>query len=60
LEENSWFTELPGSIKTPLKTFYQIAINNSGRALSCSFYGNAVMLLEVTPGVGLREIKRIE
>ena len=60
LEENSWFTELPGSIKTPLKTFYQIAINNSGRALSCSFYGNAVMLLEVTPGVGIREIKRIE
>jgi hypothetical protein len=60
LEENSWFTELPGSIKTPLKTFYQIAINKSGRALSCSFYGNAVILLEVTPGVGIREIKRIE
>ena len=61
LDENSWFTELPGSLSSPnITTYYQIAINNAGRALSCSFYGNAVMLLEVTPGVGIREIKRIE
>ncbi len=60
LEENSWFTELPGKLKAPITTYYQIALNKTGRALSCSFYGNAVMLLEVTPGVGIREIKRIE
>ncbi len=61
LEENSWFTELPGSLSSPnITTYYQIALNKTGRALSCSFYGNAVMLLEVTPGVGIREIKRIE
>lgn len=61
LDENSWFTELPGSLSSPnITTYYQIAINKTGRAISCSFYGNAVMLLEVTPGVGIREIKRIE
>jgi len=61
LEENSWFTELQGSLYSPnITTYYQIAINKSGRAVSGSFYGNAVILLEVTPGVGIREIKRIE
>jgi hypothetical protein len=61
LDENSWFSELPGSLDAPnVTTYYQIAINKSGRALTTSFYGNAVILLEVTPGVGIREIKRIE
>lgn len=60
LDENSWFSELSGSLKAPVTTYYQVAINRSGRALTTSFYGNAVILLEVEPGVGITELKRIE
>ncbi len=57
-----WFQEL--SSNNPDKSFYQFAANNDGRLLVCSFYGNAVIPLEVSPGAGITEgwgnLKRIE
>ncbi len=44
----------------PNWSWYQVAVNNEGRALSLSFYGNAVMLLDVRPGLGIKLVKRIQ
>jgi len=34
-------------------SFFQVAANARGKALSCAFYGNAVIPLEVNPGTGI-------
>ncbi len=70
LDDTSWFAETyqdpeTGLVDTaanqkPAESFYQVAVNAEGRALSCSFYGNAVLLLDVKPGIGISEPKRIE
>jgi hypothetical protein len=65
LDENTWVaeTENPASGARPdpgARSWYQVAVNREGRAASCLFYSNAVMLLDVTPGVGITEIKRIQ
>ncbi len=62
LDGSLWHGEL-GSSSTDL-SFYQVAINQRGRALSCAFYGNAVIPLEVIPGrelkLGWENINKIE
>jgi hypothetical protein len=53
LGENHWFSEI--SSTSSAKTYYQIAVTSSGRALAANFYGNSLILLDVTPGVGITE-----
>lgn len=61
VDDFTWFTEVRGSPTVgDVTTYYQIAMNKTGKAVSCSFYGNAVMLLQVTPGVGIETVKRVE
>ncbi len=59
LDDTSWFAETTTN-DSAFTSWYQVALTPSGRAMSCSFYGNAVMLLDVKPGVGITELKRIE
>jgi hypothetical protein len=59
IDENVWLAETANN-KDPLTSWYQTALAPDGRAVAGSFYGNAVMLLEVTPGVGIKELKRIQ
>jgi hypothetical protein len=60
-QSGAWSSEIEGSIsKTHLNTFYQVAAMPDGRVATCSFYGNAVVLLQLTPGTGFEEIARIE
>lgn len=70
LDDTSWFAETyqdpatglvdTDSNRQPSASFFQVAVNSAGRAFSCSFYGNAVLLLDVKPGIGISEPKRIE
>lgn len=69
LDDTSWFAETfqdrePSEKddlnSDPSLSFYQVAVNADGRAFSCSFYGNAVLLLDVKPGIGISDPKRIE
>jgi hypothetical protein len=57
----SWFAEQVGDVdpQNPT-TYYQVALTSTGRLISLAFYGNAVMLLDVVPGVGINVVKRIE
>lgn len=50
---NAWIAET--SSTSSAKAFYQVALTPSGRALAANFYGNSLILLEVTPGVGITE-----
>lgn len=45
--------EIQGTLSGDVTSYFQVAITDSGKALSCSFDGNAVLLLEVVPGVGI-------
>lgn len=68
IDDPSWFAERSAEdgdlsaadVEGPLTSYYQVALTPEGKALSCSFYGNAVMLLDVKPGIGISEPKRIE
>lgn len=69
VDDTSWFAETnqnaDGTVdleknSRPQDSFYQVAVNPEGRTFSCSFYGNAVLLLDVKPGIGISEPKRIE
>lgn len=64
LDGGSWLaeTENPdtGRADPGSRSWYQVAVNREGRAVSCLFYSNAVMLLDVVPGVGITEVKRIQ
>lgn len=51
--DNAWFTETATSFSG--KSYYQIALTSSGRAIAANFYGNSLILLDVTPGVGITE-----
>jgi hypothetical protein len=50
---NSWFAEASTSFSG--KSYYQVALTSSGRALAANFYGNTLILLDVVPGVGITE-----
>jgi len=50
---NTWIAETSSTSSS--KAFYQIALTPSGRALAANFYGNSLILLDVTPGVGITE-----
>lgn len=41
------------------KSYYQIAVNQNGIAMTCSFYGESVILLKMYPGEAVEEIKQI-
>lgn len=51
--ENHWFAETSSTSTT--KSYYQVALTPSGRAMAANFYGNSLILLDVTPGVGITE-----
>jgi hypothetical protein len=59
LDDSMWSSETTEN-DNPRLSWYQLAVSSQGRAISGSFYGNKVILLDVTPGVGIREFKRIE
>ena len=46
------------------QSYFQVAMNSRGKAISCAFYGNAVIPLEVKPGAGITlgwsDLKRIQ
>ncbi len=50
---NTWIAET--SSTSSQKAFYQVALTPSGRAMAANFYGNSLILLDVTPGVGITE-----
>jgi hypothetical protein len=62
LEENGWRSEISSSNQA--ESFYHVAANERGKILSCSFYSNSVIPLELEPGtainLGWDEIKKIE
>ena len=51
--ENTWFAESSTSFSG--KSYYQVALTSSGRGIAANFYGNSLILLDVTPGVGITE-----
>jgi hypothetical protein len=51
--ENRWFTE--NTSTSSLKSYHQLALTSSGRAIATNFYGNSLIVLDVTPGVGIIE-----
>jgi len=59
LDSNLWHAETENN-SSPQTSWYQIAANERGKAMSVSFYGNAAMLLEIIPGVSLTQELRIE
>jgi hypothetical protein len=59
MDEFYWQGETSNN-QDPFNSYYQVATAPDGRTLTGSFYGNAVILLDVTPGADIREIKRIE
>ncbi len=56
--EGSWRDEVTST--SARTSMYQLAANQRGRVMTGSFYGNAVILLEVKPGAGITTLKRIE
>ncbi|MBF0441395.1 MAG: hypothetical protein HQK54_05775, partial [Oligoflexales bacterium] len=40
-------------------SYYQVAVNKRGMALTCSFYGASVILMKITPGVSIETLKQI-
>lgn len=61
IDDLTWFAEIRGNLnKGDVTTYFQVAINQDGVAASCSFYGNAVMLLQITPGADIAVTKRVE
>jgi hypothetical protein len=60
LDNPTWFSEITGQLspKSDIRTYYQVAVNSKGRAISPSFYGNSVVLFDVNPGVNI-QIKEI-
>jgi hypothetical protein len=55
--ENHWFDEI--SSTSSVKSYYQVALTSSGRAVAANFYGNSLILLDVTPGVGITELATV-
>lgn len=53
LGDNTWFNEI--STLSSGKSYYQVALTSSGRAIAANFYGNSLILLDVVPGVGITE-----
>jgi hypothetical protein len=57
LGEDLWRTELFST--SHKRSYYQIAMNQDGAALTCSYYSGSVILLKINPGEDIREIKEI-
>jgi len=55
--ENHWFDEISSTSSS--KSYYQVALTTSGRAIAANFYGNSLILLDVTPGVGITELATV-
>lgn len=58
LDEGDWVSELTGTDAS--ESFYQVAVNSKGQGISGSYYGNAVILLDIQPGIGINKTQRIE
>lgn len=52
LGENFWFSEQ--LTEDPSTSYYQVAVSPQGKGISCSFYGNTVMLLDIAPGTDIK------
>ncbi len=58
LDGSSWFEELVSTRSR--ESFYQVACGKNGKVLTASYYGNEVILLDVTPWAGIKEVNRIK
>ena len=61
IDSPSWYAQLPGQLSptSDIRTYYQVAVNNSGRGASCSFYGNQIIFFDVVPGVGINIVNQV-
>jgi hypothetical protein len=53
-----WYREVTDT--SAFASYYQLAVNSDGVMMSCSFYGNSVIRLAVTPGADTISTKRID
>lgn len=56
--EATWFREVTDT--SAFNSYYQLAANDDGVIMSCSYYGNSVIRLAVTPGADTIGLSRIE
>jgi hypothetical protein len=58
LGEGTWISELRTTSFS--NSYYQIAVNSAGQAVTCSFYGDAVLMLNMTPGQDIEIVKKVQ
>jgi hypothetical protein len=58
LDDTYWFEEVAST--SAQDSYFQIAIDSQGRALTGSFYNSSLVLLDITPGLAITELKRIQ
>lgn len=58
LDATPWLSEL--STQDAYTSYYHFSANERGRVAVAGFYANLVILLDVVPGVGINEVKRID
>ncbi len=61
VDDPTWYSQLTGQLSpsNDIRTYYQVAVNNSGRGASCSFYGNQIIFFDVVPGSAINITKQV-
>jgi hypothetical protein len=59
LGNNLWFAETQKN-NDPKTSYFQLAVNPDGIIITASYYGNAVILLDLEPGIAISVKKRVE
>lgn len=57
MNQGFWLSELKSTDHN--QSYYQIAMNQKGRAISLSYYGGSVFLLDVQPGADISVVNQI-
>ncbi|MGE0171773.1 MAG: hypothetical protein AB7T49_03275 [Oligoflexales bacterium] len=58
LGEGTWSSELRTTSFT--NSYYQIAVNSSGQAVTGSFYGDSILMLNITPGQDIEIVQKVK
>lgn len=61
VDDPTWYAQLTGQLApaNDIRSYYQVAVNNSGRGASCSFYGNQIIFFDVNPGSAINITKQV-
>jgi hypothetical protein len=61
VDDPTWYSQLSGQLAPAddIRSYYQVAVNNSGRGASCSFYGNQIIFFDVIPGSAINITKQV-